>query len=146
MVALPGAFARDMLVKLKKHRVVPVKVALLQKDAKVEAPDGVMVYVGDEKVMVPVGVGAAAVIPVVVGVALEMLFCPMYPISARVALYPSPSVRLLLNVLVPVQVLLSGNKLVTVGTGKEFRLPDPSTPRARVGVALVMAENWAVVP
>ena len=96
MEALPGAFARDMLVKLKKHRVCPVKVALLQKDAKVDAPDGVMVYVGDEKVIVPVGVGAMAESPVVVGVALVIEFCPMYPISAKVALYPSPSVRLLL--------------------------------------------------
>ena len=43
MDALPGAFVRDILIKLKKHRVCPVKVALLQKDAKVEAPDGVMV-------------------------------------------------------------------------------------------------------
>jgi hypothetical protein len=42
-VAPLGAFARDILVKLKKHLVLPEKVALLQKDAKAEAPDGVMV-------------------------------------------------------------------------------------------------------
>ena len=43
MVALPGVFGRDALVKLKKHRVAPTKVALLQQEAKVEAPEGVNV-------------------------------------------------------------------------------------------------------
>ena len=53
----------------------------------------------------PVGAGAMAVSPVVVGTAEVMRFSPTYATSAKSLVVPIAVVRLLLKVLVPVHVL-----------------------------------------